>query len=691
MELYKEAYKHYMTLQSDFNTNVNYEEQQKIFKELSGKDQGMTVIAKFERNYEKSENLTRIGIVPKYILNGDDAIPFKLYNRIRSNDYPGKRIFASAKRNIDDKKWSLIKELGDKKLFKCDIYLHDPNSRNHFGKVFSFYPQSIDKIPVVDLKKYDDDENPLMTHCSVYQIFNNDEEKSKDSWNYDDFLLLLKEDICDDIVEKAKKESNPEIEKLSGDIARLTSDRDALRDIEIPAKKAEKTQLDTDISKKQKEKGVLEKRLGEIDKLIEEKNKSLKSFRLDDKINFLSQETSCNNTNEERTNKAKIDDDTVIESIQNAFKTCIEGVELIFSKTVIEQMCAGLHTNQLIVLAGDPGSGKTSLAANFGKCLPAGGKTKIIPVQPGWMEKSDLLGYYNPIEKCYVPTEFLDTLIDYCKFAKEQPDKYFFICLDEMNLSQIEYYFADFLSKLQTDRTITIYSRTIYEEMRSDYLRQAERFVKMHKGAIDDIKTYTTKEEFEEYLKLEHTKKSLERYTSEIIIPEKVKFIGTLNQDETTKDISPKVLDRSMIIKLQNNVQKFILGKETESEKNSAFGQENKPEDNIGTEVKSRHDCWKEMIEGLQEQGITVSKRLDNVEKELDLLFNDDDRFFDVVISTMILPKINCSQYQPNVKSIKDVLERYCTFNRVSSYYIFEDMKNRFEKEKQGLLTFWSK
>ena len=39
----------------------------------------------------------------------------------------------------------------------------------------------------------------------------------------------------------------------------------------------------------------------------------------------------------------------------------------------------------------------------------------------------------------------------------------------------------------------------------------------------------------------------------EITIPGRIKFIGTLNQDATTLDISPKVLDRSYIIRINEN------------------------------------------------------------------------------------------------------------------------------------------
>lgn len=657
MELFQKRYKKYKELQKRFNRNKTLENQRSIFNELTDNKATMAVMATFVEKYEKSSKTKRISIHPMYILKDDDAIPFELSNNRIGSVY---RPIYALNRGIDNEKWELIKKLDQSKPFKCEIYLHDylhdkEIDRINYDAVFSFDPKTIEEIG-------ENNYNDLGGRCSLYQLFDKEKPNELKEWHYSDFLILLQDDRLDDNLDKVKSELIEERKKLSEEIETFKIKRNRLRDTEIPAQERIKNELIKQNTK--------------LDEIKLKKEALLKPFLLDANIDSIPPESSNRDVNEENIAFSHIDDDSVIISIQGKLKS---DAELEYSKAVIEQMCAGLHTNQLIVLVGDPGSGKTSLASYFGKCLPSEGETKIIPVQPGWMDKSDLLGYYNPIEKSYVPTDFLDTLIDYCSDAKKNPGKYYFICLDEMNLSQIEYYFADFLSKLQTDRTISLYSSTIYEEIRSDYLRQAERFVKMHKGAIDDIGAYTTREEFEEYLKLEHTKKSLKRYKSEIIIPENVKFIGTLNQDETTKDISPKVLDRSIVIKLQNNVQKEILA------------EEKNPKEQTPTKMDSREEHWKEMISALENHKITVSKRLDNVFEQLDPLFKDNDRFFDAVISTMILPKINFSPYQIDIGKIKAILGKYCNSARISSNRIYQDMDKRCGNEQQDLLTFWSK
>src|SRR3546814_5824879 len=102
-----------------------------------------------------------------------------------------------------------------------------------------------------------------------------------------------------------------------------------------------------------------------------------------------------------------------------------------------------LRTRDLVVLAGDSGSGKTSLVRAAAKAIC--GTCTIIPVKPNWTGPEDLLGYFNPIERSYQATPFLLAL----QAASRDPHVPHFICLDEMNLARVEHYFADFLSLLE--------------------------------------------------------------------------------------------------------------------------------------------------------------------------------------------------------------------------------------------------
>ena len=121
-----------------------------------------------------------------------------------------------------------------------------------------------------------------------------------------------------------------------------------------------------------------------------------------------------------------------------------------------------------------------------------------------------MLGFADTISNNYRPSDtgLVDTLID----AKKNSDQIYLIVLDEMNLSRIEYYFSQFLSVLERDsdeRYLTLYS---------DYL---------------EARLYNSS-----------------TYHARIMIPENVRFIGTMNIDESTFELSDKLIDRANIIEL---------------------------------------------------------------------------------------------------------------------------------------------
>ena len=222
---------------------------------------------------------------------------------------------------------------------------------------------------------------------------------------------------------------------------------------------------------------------------------------------------------------------------------------LIYSKEILKSLYFGLQTDKLILLTGNPGTGKTSLVRALAKSFNFE-SAAIISVQSNWTDRSDLLGYYNPIEKNYIATEFLDALIKFNKSALKNPDRLFIICLDEMNLAHIEHYFAEFLSSLQDNREIILYS----EKMRQNIIRELQANGQNENGELDKEKISSLNlDERRYYFELCRMARMIVDYPAKIKIPPNVKFFGTLNQDETTHDISPKVIDRSYIIRLEKN------------------------------------------------------------------------------------------------------------------------------------------
>jgi GTPase subunit of restriction endonuclease len=135
----------------------------------------------------------------------------------------------------------------------------------------------------------------------------------------------------------------------------------------------------------------------------------------------------------------------------------------------------------------------------------------FVSVRPDWMDNRGLLGYFNPLNDRYYATPILRLLLS----AEKNPDKPYFLILDEMNLAKVEYYFSDFLSILE--------SRTAKNPDGEPLL--------LHD--LEEVTAYGN-----DNLKI----------PSKLNIPPNVYITGTVNVDETTYMFSPKVLDRANII-----------------------------------------------------------------------------------------------------------------------------------------------
>lgn len=244
--------------------------------------------------------------------------------------------------------------------------------------------------------------------------------------------------------------------------------------------------------------------------------------------------------------------------------------DVLYPRHIIENYITLLRTKDLIILAGDSGSGKTNLVKSFAKAV--GGKSIIVPVKPNWTSSEDLLGYYNPLERKYLSAPFLEAMIE----AQRNPEIPYFICLDEMNLARVEYYFADFLSLLETrdeDPEITLYtedeSSHVLSELKAvvDIIQSTKNKYKQD-GVVNFIELLKD-ETLNNQLRLAFgfsDKDSLIKYHSEIRrmlsavmtmpasikMPANVHIIGAINIDETTHYLSPKILDRTHIMRFES-------------------------------------------------------------------------------------------------------------------------------------------
>jgi hypothetical protein len=240
---------------------------------------------------------------------------------------------------------------------------------------------------------------------------------------------------------------------------------------------------------------------------------------------------------------------------------------LIYTKYQINNFLTLLRTHDLIVLSGLSGSGKTQIVKAFAEAL--GGVAKIIPVKPNWTSSDDLIGYYNPLQMSFLPTPFTEAIVE----AISNPNQLYFICLDEMNLARAEYYFADFLSKLEErskQPEIELYANHEEELFVSEFstlLNLIESSIngKKVKSWQEFLDNEESRKKFFEMMgntdkesmlqlhsKMKRRLIDILKFPSTIRIPDNVRFIGAINVDETTHYFSPKILDRIHLVKFDN-------------------------------------------------------------------------------------------------------------------------------------------
>lgn len=202
-------------------------------------------------------------------------------------------------------------------------------------------------------------------------------------------------------------------------------------------------------------------------------------------------------------------------SLANAvtdFVSCADVAGLKVTSTLAGRFMASLLAKRFLILTGLAGSGKTKLADAFASwvCSDHASQVRLIPVGADWTNNENLLGYADALRAdsyCKPASGALDLLLTACA----DPDRPYFLILDEMNLSHVERYFADLLSAIESGRKLGLH------------------------GGIGD----------------------LDGVPPSLSLPDNLFIIGTVNVDETTYMFSPKVLDRANVIEFRATAEQI--------------------------------------------------------------------------------------------------------------------------------------
>lgn len=195
-----------------------------------------------------------------------------------------------------------------------------------------------------------------------------------------------------------------------------------------------------------------------------------------------------------------------IDWINNIYNNCISS-GLRFNKRLLYAFHTALKTSEwspITVLTGVSGTGKSELPRLYSRF---GGLYFLpLPVQPDWDSPQSLFGFFNSIDNRFNATPLLRTLVQ-AQNSEENglTNNVMLVLLDEMNLAYVELYFSELLSKLETRRGDS-------------------------EGINLEIDLGAGLDKFE------------------VDLSRNVLWTGTMNEDETTKSLSDKVLDRGNLI-----------------------------------------------------------------------------------------------------------------------------------------------
>ena len=186
-------------------------------------------------------------------------------------------------------------------------------------------------------------------------------------------------------------------------------------------------------------------------------------------------------------------------------------LKLYYREDMIRLFIAALSSTKLIILQGISGTGKTSLAYAWGKFLS--NDSCVASVQPSWRDRTELFGYFNEFTKKFNETDVLREI-----YLAGYTDDIYTVILDEMNISRVEYYFAEMLSILEMPNE----DEWIVELVSSAWDTDPKRII-----------------------------------SGKLKIVPNVWYIGTINNDDSTFMVTDKVYDRAMPIDINEKGQVF--------------------------------------------------------------------------------------------------------------------------------------
>jgi energy-coupling factor transporter ATP-binding protein EcfA2 len=202
--------------------------------------------------------------------------------------------------------------------------------------------------------------------------------------------------------------------------------------------------------------------------------------------------------------------------------------QLSFTRDFVANLYVSLKAGPLNLITGPPGHGKSSVVAALARALGHGNALLEIAVRRSWSDDRYLLGFFDTFHGRYDPGPTgLATRLLQAQYDWEQGGEgLYLVLLDEFNLAAPEYYFSQLLQILP--RTPTSPSPPARSGVKKTAPAEAEaRVLRLYDPAGHGAASGGT---------------------HQIVLHPNVAFWGTINYDETTERLSPRLLDRTGMV-----------------------------------------------------------------------------------------------------------------------------------------------
>ncbi|CAG37110.1 ATP-binding protein [Desulfotalea psychrophila] len=304
-----------------------------------------------------------------------------------------------------------------------------------------------------------------------------------------------------------------------------------------------------------------------------------------------------------------------------------------YDNNFIANVLISLYQNMGTIFAGLPGTGKTSLARIISKILTKDNRKVVeIPVARGWSSQKDFIGFYNPLSKKFIPTN--EKMYSLLRLSDEEvslktykENNIGIVILDEANLSPMEHYWSSFYNL--TDSRV-----------------DDENMLEINIGTEAELK-----------------------------FANNIRFISTINIDQTTEELSPRILDRCNVIRIPTDNISYThsankYNSQTDIEINFSdiiklfnlkdFNNGLTPEDLENESYKKIYLEYCKTKDALKKLKITVSPRIDNAFTDYFLTalrFMPEYKALDYFIAQRLLTKID-GQGEAYKKNLAILLEK---------------------------------